>query len=365
MKILYVITGLGVGGAERIVCDLADQMEKLGHIVEIVCLTGKALTIPKNKNIKIHFLNLDSIFDILKSYKNLNEIIINSKADIVHAHMFHAILLVRLSKLFYNKTVIISHAHNTSYGSYIRALAYRSTNFLSDLNVNVSFEATNNFIKNKIFNKKNTLTVLNGIDVENYKKNILIRNEMRNSFSHSDEDFILINVASLTEQKDHINLINAYCYILNKGIPQSHLYIVGEGPLRNLLELEINKLNMSDKITLLGIRKDIDKLLNMSDLFILSSAWEGLPLVVAEAMATEKIVVSTNCGGVKEIINNNEMLVNIKNPVELGDKILDIISLSSNEKDKIAYENRQKVKEFYSLNSMAENWNNIYMERRK
>ena len=259
-----------------------------------------------------------------------------------------------------NKNIIISHAHNTSYGNFYRALLYRFTNFLSDLNVNVSYEATDKFIEDKVFDKEKTITVVNGIDINKYKKYSSIRSEFRKKFSLSEEDTIFINVASLTSQKDHINLLNAYYYVLNKGLNKSHLYIVGDGPLRNELENEINRLDIKNKVTLLGLRKDIDKLLNMADIFVLSSAWEGLPLVVAEAMAAEKVVISTDCGGVKEIIDDKRSLVDIKNHIALGDKMLEFVSLSADLKLEIGLKNRTKVKNAYSLDSMAERWDNIY-----
>ena len=99
MKILYVITGLGQGGAERVVCDLADEMYIRGNKVKIAYLTGDILTRPAHKEIELIKINLNSIIAFPVAYLNLSRLIRNYKPDIVHAHMVHANILTRLVRM--------------------------------------------------------------------------------------------------------------------------------------------------------------------------------------------------------------------------------------------------------------------------
>lgn len=359
MRILYITTSLGMGGAERIVCDLADSMFDKGYRVGIVCLTGDILVMPKNAEIEIYKLNTNSLMSFIFCIIQIYKIIKKNDYKIVHAHLFHAIIFARLLKLF-KKIKIISHAHSKSYGGYFRKIIYCLTDRWSDLNVNVSQEATDNFIKNKVFRNSNALTVVNGIDTKIFFNDSNKRLDLRNKFDLESDQNIIINVARFTEAKDHINLINAFNYALKNGMKNSHLYLVGDGPLKNQVENEINKLELRNFITLLGIRSDISDLLNMSDIFVLSSAWEGLPLVIAEAMACERLVLSTDCGGVKEVLNNDRYLVEIKNSDVLGQKILEVASYSQEEKKKIGEVNRSIVLKKYSLDKMSEDWDKIY-----
>lgn len=359
MKILYIVSSLGFGGAERIVCDLADNMTEFGIQVEIICLQGDIHVRPKNSDIKIHQLHLNSILDFITCWKKINRIMRIFDCDIIHAHMYHSIIISRFLARKFNK-IVISHAHNTNYGGWGRGLIYRLTDPLSHLNVNVSLEATNIFIKNKVFSESNTITVVNGINTNRFYKNILTRENLRRYYSIEDDEKILINIASLTAQKDHINLLNAYNYAMKNGLSKSHLYLVGDGPLKSIIDEEIKRLGLESNVTLLGIRSDVEELLNMSDIFVLSSEWEGLPLVVAEAMACEKIVLSTDCGGVREVLNNDKYLVEVKNSDVLGQKILEVASYSQEEKKKIGEVNRSIVLKKYSLDKMSEDWDKIY-----
>lgn len=359
MKILYIVSSLGFGGAERIVCDLADNMTKFGMTVEIICLKGDILVRPKNSNIKIHQLHLNSILDFLTCWKRISRIMINFDCDIIHAHMYHSIIISRFLAKKFNK-IVISHAHNTNYGGWWRGLAYKLTNSLSHLNVNVSLEATNIFIKNNIFSEFNTITVVNGIDTNRFSNKMSTRESLRRYYSIGGDEIILINIASLTVQKDHINLLHAYNYAIKNGLSKSHLYLVGDGALKSIVVEEIKKLDLESNVTLLGLRSDVEELLNMADIFVLSSAWEGLPLVVAEAMACEKIVLSTDCGGVREVLNNDKYLVEVKNPEALGQKLLEIANYSEEEKQKIGAVNRSIILKKYSLDKMSEDWKKIY-----
>lgn len=360
MNILFIITSLGVGGAENILTSLSDSLVKKGHVIKIICLRGEVLVKPNSKNIEIVSLKLNDLKNIISIFKSISEIIREYKPDIVHAHMFHAIILARLIRIFTHFPKMISTAHSKSFGGIIRAKLYRATDSLSDINTNVSDEATEFFIKNKIFKRHNTLTVSNGINTEKFKFNTEKREKFRQQFNIESKEKIFIAVGRFNEAKDYPNLLKAFSLYLEQSSSIAKLVIVGDGELRSLVEQLIIQHQLENKVCLLGIRHDVSDLLNMADVFVLSSAWEGFGLVVAEAMATEKIVIATDCGGVKEVLGNEKFLVPTKNSQALAQKMLDAGNLNEQEILEMGRQNRQKIVEQYSSNAMVDHWLEVY-----
>ena len=119
------------------------------------------------------------------------------------------------------------------------------------------------------------------------------------------------------ELKDYPNLIRAFAQVRTRK-PGIKLAIVGDGPLKADLEAVMNSLGVTDDVHLLGVRHDIPELMSACDVFVLSSASEGFGLVVAEAMACERIVVATDCGGVREVVGNAGLLVPLQDPEKLA-----------------------------------------------
>lgn len=145
MKILYVITGLGQGGAERVVCDLADAMVQKGHQVRIVYFVGEVLTRPICEGIELTKVSLTNLISLPAAYILLSKIIKSYQPDVVHSHMVHANILTRLVKIVTPMNRLISTAHSSNEGGALRMLAYRLTNRLADVSTNVSNTAVASF----------------------------------------------------------------------------------------------------------------------------------------------------------------------------------------------------------------------------
>ena len=351
MKILYVVTGLGLGGAEKVVVDLADQMVLLGHTVKIAYLKGDIIVSPKIDTIELIGLGFEKINNFFNASKEYKRIIKDFKPDVVHAHMIHANIFSRLNRVACKVPKLICTAHNSNEGGNLRMLAYKYTNFLSDINTNVSNEASNSLIEKGAFTKRNLITVYNGIDLAKFNKIELLKDKDNINF---------ISVGRFNEQKDYPNLLNAIASIkdhLNSNIKFS---IVGDGELRNQIETLIKDLELRDYVQLLGKRSDIPELLNRSDFLILSSKHEGLPTVVIEAMACHTFVISTDCGGSAEIMGNTGKLVPINDSIVLGKAIIEAINLKDIEILENNDKARQRIENEFSLQSSIQAWLKLY-----
>ena len=354
MKVLYVITGLGVGGAEKVVTELADQMLKRGHQVKIAYLKGEAIVCPKSSEIELIYLGFENLKSFRFAYQNYKKILENFQPDVVHAHMVHANIFARVSRTFIPVPKLICTAHNSNEGGQLRMLAYKFTNHLSDLNTNVSDEASKSLIAKGAFNRNNLTTVYNGIDLHKF-------NKKDSSLKLNNNVINFICVGRFNELKDYPNLFRAIVLLKDK-VPnlKFKFSIVGDGELRSELEELIEGLHINNCVELLGKRSDIPDLLNAADFFVLPSKHEGLPTVVIEAMACHTFVIATDCGGSAEIMGNTGILVEPQNSEKLAEALEKALSFNVDTIQKNNYDARNRVEKLFSLETSVKTWLEIY-----
>lgn len=362
MKILYVITGLGVGGAEKVVCDLADQMVFLGHEVKIAYLKGDVVIRPKFKDIELIYLGLETPLDFYKAFKCYINLLNDFHPNVVHGHMVHANIFTRISRKFYPINKLICSAHSNNEGGRLRMLAYKYTHKMADITTNVSHNALQNFERLGAVPKDGMITVYNGVDLAKFnpksKKNSLFLN-----LDLDPHTRLFIAIGRFHEAKDYQNLIDAFFKIKQTQefkIQMPKLLIAGDGELRSAIELKIHELGLDQDILLLGRRDDISDLLNLSDYFVLSSKYEGLPTVVIEAMACGTFVIATDCGGSAEIMGDTGILVPPQNSEALAEAIKQAVGKTPLEIQENNLKARQRVEELFSLEKSVQNWLKLY-----
>ncbi|MBF0784789.1 glycosyltransferase [Muribacter muris] len=362
MRILFLITGLGMGGAERQVCDLADSLSSLGHSIQIISLSSKLDTgvLPNRKEIELFYLNMNkNPISFIITYLKLRNLIQKFQPSVVHSHMFHANIMARLLKLTQTFPKLICTAHSKNEGGKLRMLAYRITNRLADLNTNVSQDAVDEFIKKKAVNPNQMIAISNGINLNIFYKNEIFKAEVKKELEFDDSVYIFLAIGRLTDAKDYPNLLKAFSIVKHQK-ENVFLLIAGIGELEESLKDLAKTLNLSHNVKFLGLRRDIPKLMNVADTYVMSSYYEGLPLVLGEAMATENIVVSTDCGGPKEIIGNNGFLASIHDSQKLAEKMLETMALSQEQREILGKNAREHIKKNYSLDAITKKWLELY-----
>ncbi|NNG81647.1 glycosyltransferase [Acinetobacter sp. ANC 5378] len=359
MKILYVITGLGGGGAEKVVAALADQMQLRGHQVKIAYLKGRDIVVkPECKSVELIYLGFENLSNFIFASKKYRTLILSFKPDIVHAHMVHANIFVRLNRIVCNVPKIICTAHNANEGGKLRMAAYRFTDSLSDINTNVSVEAVEAFIQKKAF-KDTAIAVYNGIDLDKFKYTELPQSKL-NPYDERKLIKKILAVGRLNIQKDYPNLLQALKLIKELKKSDFKLCIVGEGEERKNIISLIHQFNLEAHVELLGRRDDIPVLISTADIFVLSSAFEGFGLVVAEAMACETFVVATDCGGVKEVMGKMGILVPPKDSMALAQALITAMEMSNADIKTNNQKGLQYVKNNFDLQVIIEKWLNLY-----
>ncbi len=349
MKILYVITSLGVGGAEKIVSAMADKAFSEGHDVKIVCLTGPVLIKPQSQDVEVIALNMEGYYSLVSAFLRLTGIVRKFKPDVVHGHMVHANIIARLVRLFTYIPILICSAHSKNEGGFGRMLAYRLTNWLGDYLTNVSHEAAAALENAGAAKPGKIISVYNGVDVDVFS----CQKKSKESV------FTLVAIGRLEIEKDYPTMLNALKILMDYGLTLQ-LWVVGEGSQKKYLQRYSERMSVSSNVKWLGVRHDIPEILTKADLFILSSAWEGFGLVVAEAMACELPVVATDCGGVREVLGDEHWLVPPGDSEQLAGKIIEMMNLSSAERYELGKKNRMRVISHYSLDAMYENYLKLY-----
>lgn len=360
MKILLIITGLGMGGAERQVCDLADQFANKGHSVLLISMTGETVNRPQSNEVEVAELNMTKTpLGLIKAYLQARQLIQQFKPDVVHSHMVHANLFARLLRLSTRIPKLICTAHNTNEGGRGRMLAYRVTDALCDLSTNVSQEAVDAFIAQGAVPATRIVAMPNGIDTVRFTFNPVCRSSLRAQLKLEDDTPLILAVGRFNIQKDYPNLLNAFNQFSSE-LSHAHLAIIGIGEEEATIKELATQLDLIPRVHFLGLQRNVHEWMSAADLFALSSAWEGFGLVVAEAMACERMVVATDCGGVKEVLGQCGILVPAKNSAALAQGLQNGLALSADIAKAQGAAARARVVDNYSLTARAEKWLQLY-----
>jgi glycosyltransferase involved in cell wall biosynthesis len=359
MRIVYVLTSLGMGGAERVVLALARSMAQRGHAVALLVLRPPvAEQWPTDLPI-VHMGMRKNPFNALMGLANGRRFLREFRPDLIHSHSFHANVVARLLKGLAPPQVV-STVHNVYEGGWLRMLTYRLTDGLASSTVAVSQAAADRFVRLKAVPERKCVVLTNGIDTAEFIPKPERRAHMRSEMGAADK-FIWLTAGRIVPAKDYPNLLRAFARVLD-ACSQAQLWIAGEAStvefssLRGLAE----ELGLGDSVRWLGLRRDLPALLDAADGFVLGSAWEGMPLALGEAMAMEKPVVATDVGGVSELVGDAGIIVHAKNPDALANAMTE--QMQGAPEDRLAFGRaaRARIEDNFNMDAKADEWEALY-----
>lgn len=361
MKILYLITGLRLGGAENQLLLLSTKIKQAGFDVHIVAMESGGIVskMMAKENISVTELNISGVKTVWSGYKKFKEVVKGFSPDVIHSHMIHANLFARIFKVFNKGFKLISTAHNIWEGNAIMMSGYYLTRAIPDWSTNVSKEAFEFFVQKKYFSPKKSSYVPNAIDTNLFYPDLHKTGLLRKQLNLSEDAYIFFTAGRLHEQKNQQMLLRAFA-IVRQSIPHAVLVIAGEGPLHNALYKLSLSLGIKDKTLFLGRRDDVNDLMNLCDCFVLSSEYEGFGLVVGEAMATMKPVVATDCGGVKEVMGEFGKLVKVGDVSGLANAML--VIYQSPYLENYLGNARKYIESNYSIPYIVDKWTYLYSD---
>ena len=255
----------------------------------------------------------------IKAFIKLEELQRINDYDIVHVHTPIAAIYGRLLKLNFPSLRVIYTEHGYHFlkgGSKLGWILYYPIEKImakfTDVTININKEDYE-ITKEKLKPKKCYLLNGVGLDLDKYKKlSSKEIQEKRKEFGLKDKDFVVLMVAEINKNKNHIQLINAMD-ILKDKYPNIKVLCIGDGTLKKSLEKQIILRNLQNNIFMLGYRLDVNKLINISDIGILLSRREGLPRNIMEFMACGRKVIATDIRGCRDLICDETIgtLVNV------------------------------------------------------
>jgi glycosyltransferase involved in cell wall biosynthesis len=367
MRILYVLTSLGIGGAEKLALALSERMAQRGHAVALLILKPAVRAEWPAHVPRIHLDISRSPSSALRGFFRARRFAAQFAPDVIHSHSFHANMLARLLRLLGSRPVVISTVHNVYEGGWARMMAYRFTDGLSRRTLAVSRAAAERFLELKAVSAPKCGVIVNGIDTVEFTPDAGRRARLRTERgldSHSPPSpFLWLAAGRIAEAKDYPNLLHAFAQVFLSR-PNARLWIAGEAAGTDLARLQslAAQLSLNGSLQWLGLRRDIGALLDTADAFVSASAWEGMPLAVGEAMAMEKPVVATDVGGVRELVGDAGILVPAGNSVALARAMLDLMDQDGEQRSALGRSARQRIVEHFSMDVNADRWEALYEE---
>jgi len=364
MRILYVLTSLGMGGAEKLTLALAESMQKRGHTAALLVLRPRLVEEWPTGLEPVHLNMRRSGLSFLLGLRLARQFATKFQPDLIHSHSFHANFFARMLKIFVPRPAVISTVHNVYEGDVLRMMAYRLTDSLSRQTVAVSDAAAERFIALKAVPARKCRVLVNGINTGEFAPDANVRAPMRAKMGIAPEpggEFIWLASGRISPAKDYPNLLRAFARV-RANRPDARLWIAGDiaGPLFPDLEGLTTKLNLNGSVRWLGLRRDMPAILDAADAFVSASAWEGMPLAVGEAMAMEKPVVATDVGGVRQLVGDAGIVVPAHDPDALAEAMLNMMGQGREERRALGRAARRRIEDQFSIDAAADRWEALY-----
>lgn len=319
IKIAHCMSSLS-GGVGKMIMNYFDNMENNDYEIHVITqdiASKEYLAMYEKRGYIIHVVPSKKE-GLMKNFIELKNIMKKEKFDIVHAHMTVTNLFPLMAAKYAGTNIRISHSHLAEKWNIVE----KSVALLTKL-VATDYIACGEEAGIALFGKSRFLILHNAINVEKFKFNQDIRNEQRNILK-IDNEKILCHVGRFTEQKDHMFLIEIFKMCLEKN-ENIKLLLIGEGELEKNIKAIVREEKLENKVIFLGMIDDVENKLQIADVFLLPSKFEGLSIAAIEAQASGlPCIISTNVD-VKTKINKNVRLIDKNNKQKWVDEIFNAL----------------------------------------
>jgi L-malate glycosyltransferase len=366
INICFLIDALEIGGTEKQLIEIMQQIDKNRFRVYLVCLKNSILFENIQLNGKKYLLDVKRLksIDCLRKIILLRNIFRKEGIHIVQTYFFDANVIGVITAKLAEISWIISCRRDMGFWYDKRNLSYlRVVNKLVDRFL-VNSEAVRDNLANREKIPKSKIDIIyNGIDVSHYDRSTITAAATRSALNIPDNHVVVVCIANLNRRVKRIDIFVEAAAIISKTVKDVFFLIVGDGALRAELQNQARNLNVYDKIVFTGTRTDIAKLLNIADIGVLTSDSEGFSNALLEYMAAGIAVVATDVGGNRELIqeNNTGFLVPPGNPVKVADTVIKLIQ----DKDlrvTFGMNGRSIIDNRFSIESMIKNLEQYYSD---
>ena len=361
-KIIQIDSYSGLGGGQRIMFEIINGLKNKFNFV-IVSPGGIFLKKYSELNFRVKELKEKNFLKIISEIKKIIKV---ESPNLLHIQGTRAAFWTRLALIFLERKPKVIY---TLHGFHIirKKLFFkwplifleRFLNRYTTILICVSESDKKLVLKYRTIPENKIVVIQNGIDIEGFKVNEELVKSEKERLGLQD-NFVLTTIGRLHPPKDFSTILRALKIIISCN-KKFRLLIVGDGSLRESLEEETKNLELNQYVKFLGFREDIPILINLSDIIILSTKWEGLPLVPIEAGASRKPIIASDVDGVRETIIDEETgyLFNPGSVEDLVDKILKL-SFSGKLREKMGEAGHRFVSKNFSKERMIREYQNLY-----
>ena len=372
MKIIHVIVGLNVGGAELMLNRLIDfQKDNPNFRHSVVSLTtiGKIGVRLQKIGIEVRVLGMRSILNIPGTLWKLVRLIRRDQPDIVQTWMYHADLLGGLAARLAGNTKVIWGLRSTdipqrrlSATKMVVICCSWMSDFLPDVIVCCA-ESVRVAHANKGYSQRKMIVINNGYVLDTFNRSPIRRKKARDDFGFNSDDVVIGVIGRFDPLKDYKNFVDAGALVAS-NINCVKFLMIGRGvdAENNKLKSWLDERGLAHKFVLAGERNDVPDCLSAMDIFCLSSSKEGFPNVVCEAMAINTPCVVTDAGDAAEIVANTGVIVVPRDSVALAGALQSMISMGIDERLRLGVLARLRIENNYSIEIASARFEALYKQ---
>ncbi|HRP90894.1 MAG TPA: glycosyltransferase family 4 protein [Edaphocola sp.] len=324
MKILRVINSLGVGGAERMLSGNVPLHIANGFDMDILTLDGKTSFFKEeleSKNVKI--FSLGTNINIYNPFLIFKIIPFLKKYDIIHVHLFPSIYWVSIAKMISGintKLIFTEHdSNNRRRNNWILKLVDKIIYNQFEKIITISEGADQN-LKKHLKGNYPTQIIYNGIDISKVQSEIKwIDKEFEKTIENKK---VLLQIAGFRKQKDQDTVIKSLVMLPEEVIA----VFIGEGDRMEECKVLAKNLKVSHRVEFLGLKNNIGTYINLADIVVMSSNWEGFGRSAVEGMALKKPLIATNVSGLNEVVGNAGLLFEVGDVNKLAELITNLLN---------------------------------------
>lgn len=364
MKIVHIIIGLNVGGAELMLKRLvlnSSQKGQFEHVVISLTDRGVIGADLQSQGIKVYSLRMRSALSIPHTSVKLRKLLKFIKPDVVQTWMYHADLLGGLAARSLGIENIVWNVRNTTIngrGIVATSIAKLCAKLSYTIPEKIIYVSNSALKSHQAFGYNNSisLVIFNGFDIDKFNYDSQVRQQYRQAFEISDNDIVIGSVGRFSKSKDHETFIKSII-LAKKTKPNIKGLLIGR-------DIDLNNFNIrkEDKsnFIVIGQRADVASLYSCMDIFCLHSLSEGFPNVLGEAMSTGLPCVITRAGDAEHILNQIEYTSNVKDVDSISQSLISIANLSFEERREIGLKNRERIERNFEISGTLEKYLDLY-----
>jgi glycosyltransferase involved in cell wall biosynthesis len=365
IKILHIIKSLGRGGAETLLVETAkihDRSRFELHVIYFLPWKDQLVEPLRQEGVKVLNIPATNNFSIITQYKNVERYITMHQIDLVHCHLPWAGFLGRAIFLRTDIPVVYSEHNKQERYHFVTKMLNRFS-FNWQLHAIAVSEDVRQSILSNIDVDIPVTTIANGVNTVHFSNNRGVGNALRESLGIKNDAVVIGTLAVFRKQKCLLNWLDVFAklHATNNNLRG---VLVGDGPLREALVGHRDRLGLADVVLMPGMQTNAADWYNVMDVFMISSEFEGLPLAMLEAMATEKPIVSTLAGGIGEVVSRGETGF----LVPFGDwegleKYAQLLINDELLRETVGSKARTRIVENFSLTQMVSSLESIYAKQ--